>query len=235
MMDCKRFRESLDLYVDGELSVEAMAAADAHRRECTRCAMVVSEMGALRRVVRETVDSLRPPADLEHRVRESIRLPKGPAAAGQPAPGRWLGWAAAAMLLFTLGLTMAAARPAGARDLLVAAMDRAVARLAVAQPLELEAIVLCRDCELHDRHGEAALCDRLGHRGALATSDGRLWNIMEQDSSSRLVHDEAMLGQRVRVVGTIYRDAGTIAVDRYEVMLARTAGLPAPEVQLALR
>ncbi len=235
-MDCRRFRESLDLYVDGELSVDAMAAADAHRRECAKCALAAREIDALRRAVRDTTESVPVPAGFEDRVRAALRLPTVAAVRGQRGTTRpWVRFAAAAMLLCAVGVSIAAARPAWLREPLVALMDRAVVQLAAVQPLVVEGTVLCRDCELQDRHGEQALCNRLGHRGALVTADGRIWNIMEQDSSLDLVRDEAMLGQRVRVQGTLYRDAGTIAVERYEIVRALTAGLPAPDDLLALR
>lgn len=225
MMDCRHFRETLDLFVDGELSAEAMAAADMHRRDCARCAAIAAELQSLRRAVRRTVESAHPSASLPDRVRESIYLaPVGASERARPAARFTFvaAFATAALLLLAAGLTLAALQPASVRDSIVSVLDHAVAALAVARPIDLEATVLCRDCTLHERHGEAALCDRFGHRGALATSDGRLWNIMEQDGSLDLVHDEAMLGQRVRVHGTLYRDAGTIAVDSYELLVSMT-------------
>ena len=223
-MDCKRFRESLDLFVDGELSPEAMAAAEAHRRDCARCALATREVETLRQVIRQTVSVATLPSNLEQRVRESIRS-SDRAVFARTLSTRGLSTRmrlglAAALVLVMVGGAASAVRPGFVNDSLVALMDRAVVNLAVARPLELEATVLCRDCELLDRHGEPALCDRFGHRGALVTSDGRIWNIMEQDGSLDLVRDEAMLGRRVRVRGTLYRDAGTIAVDSYEVLVS---------------
>jgi len=51
-------------------------------------------------------------------------------------------------------------------------MDRAVVQLASPTKVVLEWKLVCRDCELEARHGERAMCRRIGHHGAIATSDG---------------------------------------------------------------
>ena len=72
-MDCKEFRELLDLYVDGELSPEASFAARAHREGCNACSRVEQRLARLRGAVKRTVTEIEPPAELERRVRNLAR------------------------------------------------------------------------------------------------------------------------------------------------------------------
>jgi Putative zinc-finger len=63
-MDCKEFRELLDLYVDGELSPEAMTAASVHLSECAPCRRVKAELLVLRRALKSVVAQHQPPPEL---------------------------------------------------------------------------------------------------------------------------------------------------------------------------
>jgi hypothetical protein len=219
MMDCKRLREVLDAYVDAELSPEAMAAADAHLRDCRTCTRAVSDINALRSSIRRAVEEVPVPEDLEQRVRRLLRPGLSPAAWWPVrSPMRPALAAAAAIVLLVLGLTAGVAADTPLQRAVVAAMDRAVVRLADSGPIVFEGTVLCRDCELQDRYGESVLCDRIGHHGAIVTPDGRIWNIVEQDSSMNLIHDEAMLGRKVRVRGRLFRAAGSISIEGYEIL-----------------
>jgi hypothetical protein len=216
MMDCKQFREVLDCYVDGELSAAAMSAADAHRRECASCARVAADVEALRRHVRRVVTAHLPPPGLEGRVRHAIRSPWMPPG----LPPAWLAsrTAVAATLVLALAAWVGLSPSSRVQEGLVVALDRAVLSLAAAEPTVFEATVLCRDCELKKRYGEEPACDRIGHHGALATADGHLWNIVEQPSSVDLIHDDALLGRKVRVRGRLFREAGSIAVESYQIL-----------------
>ncbi len=72
-MDCKEFRELLDLYVDGELSPEATLSARAHLEECGACSRVERQLGRLRGAVKRVVGEVEPPLELERRVRKLAR------------------------------------------------------------------------------------------------------------------------------------------------------------------
>jgi hypothetical protein len=216
MMDCIQFRELLDCYVDRELSAPAMSAADEHRRECAACGQAAASLEGLRRELQRTVAAHQPPGGLERRIRQAL-------------PGAWHGlpsaWApaiyfrvaAAAIVVLTLG-SMAARYRAEVREGVVGALDRVSVSLSDPTTIVLDATVLCRDCELEARHGVRAPCARIGHHGALATPDGHLWNIVEQPSSTELIHDDDLRGRRVRVRGRLYRDARTIEIDSYQVL-----------------
>ena len=215
MMDCKQFRELLDCYVDGELSAEAVAAADAHLAECAACARAAAHLEQLRGAVRQAVSAQSPPAALGQRVRRSLRpwwLPGGQS----PAAGRRL--AIAASLVFVIGVGFAVAGGARIADAVVGAMDSAVVRWSGPTDVVLEGRLVCRDCELEKRHGERPMCQRIGHHGAIATSDGRIWNIVEQPASADLIHDSALLGKAVRVRARLFREAGSLAVQTFTII-----------------
>jgi hypothetical protein len=108
--------------------------------------------------------------------------------------------------------------------------DQAIVHLADPKTVELRATVICRDCELKHRHGERTMCQRIGHHGAIVTSDGRIWNIVEQPASHDLIHNNSLLGRTVRLRARLFRDAGSIAVESYQILShseARAARLSA--------
>lgn len=51
-MDCKEFREVLDLYVDKELSAEAFTAAQLHSGECASCLAAERDLLSLRQLLK---------------------------------------------------------------------------------------------------------------------------------------------------------------------------------------
>lgn len=222
-MDCKQLSEVLDCYVDGELSHEAMAAAEVHVRGCTRCMRAVTQLNGLRAQIRRTVNEGVPPQDLSLRVHESLR--RGwRSSVGRP-------WAAlrlpvAAALLLLIGAGTIAASSTWFAAALASALDRAVVGLDEPRYVAFEGTLLCRDCELEKRHGIRALCPLIGHHGALATSDGRLWSIVEQPASSSLIHNPDLLGTRVRAHGRMFRGASSLSVEKYDV-LGPADGTPA--------
>lgn len=223
MMDCKQLREILDCYVDGELSASAAASAESHLADCPACARAAFHLSSLRRQVRRAVTAHQPPADLDARVRRVISTPVlGPlvdSLSGWVALHRGLA-AAAAMLvvaLMTWTLTANAMRVEGA---VAGILDHAVLTLTPGSsgPIDIEGTLVCRDCELSEEYGERVMCDRTGHRGAIATQDGRIWNIVEQPGSADLVHDSALLGKTVRIRARLFRRAGSLAVDSYTIV-----------------
>ena len=68
-MDCKEFREILDLYVDEELSPEAFAAAHIHLSDCHACRRAESTLLKLRSNLKLTVSQHQPPPDLVRAIR----------------------------------------------------------------------------------------------------------------------------------------------------------------------
>ena len=213
IMKCIQFREVLDCYVNGELPTDVMAAADAHVHGCASCSRTTAHLNSLRLQVRRVVTAHVPPPDLEQRVRRSLRPRWFGVSAVSPSHARL---AAAAAVLVAVGISAAMLSANTIRGTVADAFDRAAVRLAVSRRVDLAGTVLCRDCELHNRYGERVLCDRIGHHGAIATADGRLWNIVEQDSSRELIHDDALLGRKVHVRGRLFRDAGSIMIETYQ-------------------
>jgi hypothetical protein len=212
-MDCKQFREILDCYADRELSVDAAAAADAHLRECAACARVAARLEMLRRAVRHVVADT-PPPDLELRVRQSLQSVRS-----EGIGTRWGGRVGlVAALLLVLAITGGVLTREHMQHTVAATIDGVVIRVADTGSVVLDGVVLCRDCELHRRYGVRAMCARIGHRGAIVTADGRIWNIVEQPVSTDLVHDDTLFGKRVRIRGRIFRAAGTIEINTYQIL-----------------
>ena len=74
-MDCKEFREILDLYVDDELSAEASAAARVHLNECLACRRVEQELRRLRADLKQLVARYEPPPELFEEVGKISQSP----------------------------------------------------------------------------------------------------------------------------------------------------------------
>lgn len=73
VMDCKEFRELLDLYVDGELSTEATISARAHLRECVACSRVELQMSRLRAGIKRVVSEHHLPPELAKNITSVAR------------------------------------------------------------------------------------------------------------------------------------------------------------------
>ena len=206
MMDCKKLREVLDAYVDRELSPEAVAQAEAHIAECDACRRAVGSLSKLRETVRAAAGKPEAPRDLADRVRSFL-------------PPRWHRdlkvQAIAATLIFALALTLFVPAVRGAA---ATALDYLSLKLDDTRPVVLEGKLLCRDCQLEKEYGYHAMCPLTGHHGAIVTSDGRIWNILEGENSRELIHNPSLLGRRVRVEGHMYRKAGSVAVSDYQLL-----------------
>jgi hypothetical protein len=216
MMNCKQFRESLDCYLDGELSAEASAAADAHRKECPQCERAVLRLEELKTTVRRTVSIATPPSDLEARIRTAMATPwMRPFDTIRSFAPRRSVLALAAVAVFILAVTVSTRAPI---DISAAnAMDRLALHLDDTSPVVLEGKLLCRDCELEHRYGVKASCKIIGHHGAIATADGRIWNIVEQQTSAKLIHDESLLGKNIVVRGRLFRNSRALVIESYEL------------------
>jgi hypothetical protein len=206
MMDCKKLREVLDAYVDHELSPDAAAQAEAHIVECNACRCAVESLSTLREAVRTAAGKPEAPVGLLHRVQASLA----------PEWHRTLAiQALAATLLLAAALTLFVPSVRGAA---ATALDYLSLKLDDSREVVLEGTLLCRDCQLEKKYGYHAMCPLTGHHGAIVTSDGRIWNILEGEKSRDLIHDSSLLGRRVRVGGRMYRKAGSIAVSGYQLL-----------------
>jgi anti-sigma factor (TIGR02949 family) len=206
MMDCKKLREVLDAYVDRELSADAAAQAEAHIAECGACRRAVEGLAKLREAVRTAAGKPEAPPQLLARVQGSLS-PRWHRAAVIQA------MAATLVLAGVLTLFVPAVRGAAAT-----ALDYLSLRLDDSRQVVLEGKLICRDCQLEKEYGYHAMCPLTGHHGWLATSDGRLWSILEGKVSEELIHNSSLLGRRVRIRGRIMRKAGSIEVSDYELL-----------------
>ncbi len=206
MMDCKNIREILDLYVDGELSPEANAQAEAHLAECVACRNTVARLKRLRQAVKTAVGQYRPTAQLVDQVRQST-------ISWRRRPTTWVPVAATALLIAVMALFAPEIRAAIANELEVAAFHLDDSRATV-----MEGRLLCRDCLLKEEYGYHAMCPTRGHHGSLQTKDGKIWSILDGDASEDLIHNSALLGRSVRIHGRCFRRASSIEVDRYEIL-----------------
>jgi anti-sigma factor (TIGR02949 family) len=206
MMDCKKLREVLDAYMDHELSVDAAAQAEAHIAECDACRRAVENLARLREAVRSAAGTPEAPAQLVERVRSSVSPRWQRAAAIQ---------AIAATLVLAGALTLFVPSVRGAA---ATALDFLSLKLDDTRQVELEGKLICRDCQLEKQYGYHAMCPLTGHHGWLQTSDGRLWGILEGNASQELVHNSKLLGRTVKIRGRIFRKAGSIEVNGYELL-----------------
>lgn len=204
-MTCAHFLELLDAYLDRELAAEAMDAAERHRAGCPSCDGLVAEARTLQSAVRRTVSATAAPSGLEARIRRAT-----------VDRGRWIrisiAAVAASLLLAALGAAMFRAR---VERHAANAMDQMALRLDDNSEVELHGILLCRDCELERRYGIAAPCKRIGHHGAIATPDGRIWNLVDQKTASDLIHNERLFGHEIVVRGRLFRGARALVVESY--------------------
>lgn len=203
-MHCTQFRDVLDAYIDHELAADAMAAASAHRRVCPSCERIVLTALETKSTVRRVASAPAIPPGLDARVR-SVAAPRW---------RRRYATAAAAVLFIALSAGFAGHGRVerGAAN----AMDQMALRLDDSSAVVLTGTVLCRDCELERRYGIAAPCRTIGHHGAIATDDGRIWNLVEQKAASELIHDNTLLGRRVVVRGRVFRGARALVIESYQ-------------------
>ena len=205
-MTCAQFRDVLDCYLDRELAPDALAAADHHCADCAACGRLLTTARGLKALVRRTVEATDTPAGLEARVRAAT-------APRWSRPRVWMPAAAAAVLIALLGTGALGGRvETGAAN----AMDRLALRLDGSSEVVLHGVLLCRDCELEHRYGIEAPCKKIGHHGAIATADGRIWNLVEQKAAADLIHNESLLGRQIVVRGRVFRGARALVIDSYQ-------------------
>ncbi len=212
MMRCKEVREALDLYVDGELGTEATDAARLHLSECAACHRAEQQLLLLRAGVRKAITQYQPPAKLQQW--RQVRF-------GAPRRGGRIALAAASAAMVMM-LAAAMSLPE-TRGFVATLLERMAFDIDGPRTVEVEGYVMCRDCELKHVSRADVLVASQGH-GALETADGKIWNFMENAVSAPLVDEESLQGKRVRIRGTIYRRAGCIEVQSYEILAPGKSG-----------
>ena len=161
----------------------------------------------MKAAVKHAVESSGVPPGLESRVRASL-------ASRWRMPRVWLPATAA---LVVIGLLLPALTHRRMESDAANAMDRLALRLEDSSEVELHGTLLCRDCELEHRYGIKAPCGTIGHHGAIATPDGRIWNLVEQKAASELIHNESLLGRQIVVRGRLFRGARALVIESYEL------------------
>jgi len=206
-MNCPEFRRVLDLYVDGELSPEAAAAASVHGSECVSCKRTEQELRRLRLIVKDAVIELHPPSGLAGKIQQAI----------SPSRSRVNIAAIAAAVLLFLSTAAMSGMPA-VRASLANRMEQVAFHLDQPRTLVLEGEIVCRECELFLQYGSPVERDVKGHHGGLKTSEGKIWDFMESRASEPLIHDESLIRKRVRVNAKLYRRAGCLEVISYQIL-----------------
>ena len=103
-----------------------------------------------------------------------------------------------------------------ARGFLATLLERFAFDIDRPRTVEVVGHIICRECELKRLYGADVMVASQGH-GALETADGKIWNFMENAVSAPLINDKSLQGKWVRIRGTIYRRAGCVEVQSYEI------------------
>jgi len=206
-MDCKELREILDLYVDHELSAEAAAAAGLHVAECGACRSARDELVRLRQAIKEAVNKHQPPASLLESVKRI-----------SSRPGHRARVASLVVVTVVLGIFTALGWISDMRAYLASAMDQIAIHLDRPRTVVVEGTVVCRERELHAIYGLRGERDVESYHGALMTASGKLWNFLDGEKAYALIHDESLVGKRVRVRAKVYRRADCLEVESYEML-----------------
>jgi anti-sigma factor RsiW len=104
-VNCEEFADLLHPFADGELDLVRSVAVERHLQGCPGCATAIKELRALQGALAEPALYHRAPADLQDRVRASLRPASRTRAGARPIPWRFL--AIAASLAFAATLTWA--------------------------------------------------------------------------------------------------------------------------------
>ncbi len=127
-------------------------------------------------------------------------------------------WVAALTVAAILVLTMAGAMTSpSVRGFVASAMEQFAFRIDTPRTVEIEGRIVCRECELKREYGSDVMVASQGH-GALETQDGKIWNFMESKISGPLLNDDSLQGKVIRLRGKIYRRAGCVEVESYEIV-----------------
>ncbi len=81
----------------------------------------------------------------------------------------------------------------------------------------IEGKIVCIGCDLHHSEGANFQCSKYGHKGALKTSDGKIWSFVENDHAKKLINDKKLHGKAIKVTGKKIDKAMLIDVVSYEI------------------
>lgn len=130
-MNCRELQASLHPYVDGELPVDGIAAADAHVAECRECAALVRGEGEFRDLLRRQPREMVPP-ELRAKITALVRAKQRRIA--------WRPWiiapvATAAVAALLIAVLVPVLRPSS--PLLGELVDKHIAYAQIERPVEL--------------------------------------------------------------------------------------------------
>ncbi len=135
-MSCELLSETLDAYLDGEMTADELPAMEEHLRTCRDCASEALRRMQMKRATRAAAAMrFAPPAELRQRIERNI-------AGRRTRPAFWmspaLAIAAAALLVLAIGLTSAlfVRRSAGEQET-AQLLDMHIAALASPNPVDV--------------------------------------------------------------------------------------------------
>ena len=165
--------------------------------------------GALKQVA----SAVRVPPALEDRILRSVTPPWKRYAPGWTLRRQPFGVFAVAIVLALVVAVVGRTLDARAANTL----DRVAINVDENSEVVIRGTLLCRDCELTHRYGIESSCQRIRHHGAIFTDGGVIFNLVEQRSSARLIHDETLFGRQVLIHGRLLRGARVLSVDAFEI------------------
>jgi len=197
---CGLFRSKLYHFQADELPADERGALQAHLSACPGCARLLEVEDGLLRGLKGRLRRATPPAGLEDRIRESLRVQ---ATRAWPARVPWLAAVAASLLLAAL---------------LVPALGRFPA-LAEAGVVRVDELVMLVDraCDKAGRTLEQQRkCRARDHVNVFKTGDGSYWMInLNRPEVVALAHEPELRGHRFEVRGELYSKIGTVQIDAF--------------------
>jgi anti-sigma factor RsiW len=161
-MDCRNFKEILDSYLNGELTVETNHTLQRHAEQCAACRQEMSARRNLRALLREAVTKTTMSAECREQLRERLRTESAPRL---PFVARFISrrvpLAAAASIIFALllggayGFFYLRQEPVSAAELSPALIDEAIKDHNVCSPYFLNSKGRFRLSEAAAQHDPA--------------------------------------------------------------------------------
>lgn len=216
-MDCNEVREKLFAYLDGEAQ-DDVEHLEKHFKLCLPCFKRVTLEKAFLKVIRARSVGKPVPPELEQKIKKEI--------SGRGSSKSWLTskrqpllmLAAACLMVTAVGFT-AFDRSSPGRGASAAAgtvlSPAPAASVAPAGSREgsLDGTVVCINCVMGCRDAGYGVDE---HCNGIMTADGRIWHIVETESTDdELIHNPAMRGKTLHVDGLISPSAQAVAVSRY--------------------
>ncbi len=115
-MNCQQARILIDGYLDGELELGRSLELERHMRGCDACTRVYQAQRALRAAINASSLAYQAPAQIRQRIRGAVRQADRAANPARMPQGRWLGLAAALLVVAIVAGTLAYALSAPKAD-----------------------------------------------------------------------------------------------------------------------